>query len=202
MIGVARGGGVGTHACRLISTLAIEFTTEAFMDPQSIAGIRKSAEDSFASGLFCAESVISVIAKAQGVDPVPLQKTATAFCSGVARTSSTCGALTGAIMGVSLALGRTGPSDSVQPAYSATQRLLREFEDEFGSTNCQTLLGGCDLNTPEGQARFKDERLGRRCYGFTGAAAEMAARIIADTNAQPLAAPELLQRARPACAGG
>lgn len=148
------------------------------MQRESIAEIRKAAEDSFASGLFCAESVVAAIARAQGVDPVPLQKAATAFCSGVARTSGTCGALTGAIMGVSLALGRSGPSESVQPVYSATQRLIREFENEFGTANCQALLSGCDLNTLEGQAQFKEQRLGQRCHRFTGAAAEMAARII------------------------
>ena len=147
------------------------------MHPGAIPEIRKAAEDSFASGLFCAESVVAALAKAQGVDPAPLQKAATAFCSGVARTSSTCGA----IMGVSLALGRSGPNESVQPVYSATQRLIREFEHEFGSANCQALLSGCDLNTPEGQAQFKEQRLGQRCHRFTGAAAEMAARIIADS---------------------
>ena len=151
------------------------------MHPGAIPEIRKAAEDSFASGLFCAESVVAALAKAQGVDPAPLQKAATAFRSGVARTSSTCGALTGAIMGVSLALGRSGPTESVQPVYSATQRLIREFEHEFGSANCQALLSGCDLNTPEGQAQFKEQRLGQRCHHFTGAAAEMAARIIADS---------------------
>jgi C_GCAxxG_C_C family probable redox protein len=150
------------------------------IDPQSIPGIRKSAEDAFARGLFCAESVVAAIATAQGVDPVPLQKAATAFCSGVARTSGVCGALNGAIMGVSLALGRSNPGESVQPAYEAAQRLIREFAGEFGGTNCQTLLSGCDLNTPEGQARFKEQRLGQRCHRYTGAAAEMAARIIAD----------------------
>lgn len=152
------------------------------MDDRTIPDIRKSAEDLFASGLFCAESVVAVIAKAQGVDPAPLQKAATAFCSGVARTSSTCGALTGAIMGVSLALGRTRPAESVEPAYSATRQLIGEFERQFGSTNCQTLLGGCDLNTSEGQAQFRQQRLGQRCHRFTGAAAEMAARIVADSG--------------------
>jgi C_GCAxxG_C_C family probable redox protein len=152
------------------------------MHQESIPEIRKSAEDLFASGLFCAEAVVAAIGKAQGVDPAPLQKAATAFCSGMARTSSTCGALTGAVMGVSLALGRSGPKESVQPVYSATQRLIREFEHEFGSTNCQALLSGCDLNTLEGQAQFKEQRLGHRCHRFTGAAAEMAARIIADSD--------------------
>lgn len=152
-------------------------------DPEvatAIAATRREAEAAFASGLFCAESVIQSLAQARGLDPAPLCKAATVFCSGVARTSATCGALNGALMGVGLALGRSGPGESVEPAYAAARRLIREFEDAFGSGNCQALLSGCDLNTPEGQARFKAERLGVRCQRYTGAAAEMAARILAE----------------------
>jgi C_GCAxxG_C_C family probable redox protein len=93
----------------------------------------------------------------------------------------TCGALTGAMMGLSLAFGRADPRQSVQPAYAATQRLMREFEQAFGARDCHALLG-CDLNTPEGQAKFREDRLGERCAEYTGKAAEIAARIISETN--------------------
>ncbi len=70
------------------------------MESQFITDVRKSVEDSFASGWYCAESVVLALAKAQGVESGLLPKVATAFCSGMARTCGTCGALTGAIMGV------------------------------------------------------------------------------------------------------
>ena len=152
------------------------------METATIPEVRKSAEDLFASGLFCAESVVLAIAHAEGVESELLPKVATAFCSGMARTCGTCGALTGAIMGVSLALGRSTAKDSVQPSYTATQQLIKAFENEFGSRDCQALLGGCDLNTPEGQAMFKDQKLGQRCLQFTGKAAELAARAIVENN--------------------
>jgi C_GCAxxG_C_C family probable redox protein len=152
------------------------------METTAIPKVRKSAEESFASGLLCAESVVLAIAKAERVESELLPKVATAFCSGMARTCGTCGALTGAIMGVSLALGRSTAKDSVQPSYTATQQLIQAFENEFGSRDCQALLGGCDLNTPEGQAMFKDQKLGRRCLQFTGKAAELAARAIVENN--------------------
>jgi C_GCAxxG_C_C family probable redox protein len=152
------------------------------MDATSIPEVRKSAEESFASGLFCAESVVVAIAKAQGVDPEPLQKAATAFCSGMSRTCGTCGALTGAIMGVGLSLGRSTAESSVQPSYAATQQLIRSFEKEFGSRDCKDLLSGCDLNTAEGQAMFKEQKLGQRCLQFTGRAAEIAASVIVENN--------------------
>ena len=147
------------------------------MDSQFALNVRRSAEDSFASGLYCAESVVLAVAEALSLESDLLPKAATAFCSGMGRMCGTCGALTGAIMGVGLALGRAESSQSVQPSYTATQRLIREFEQEFGARDCQVLLGWA-LNTPEGQATFHESRLGERCAKYTGKAAEIAARII------------------------
>lgn len=152
------------------------------MEATAIPEVRKSAEESFASGLLCAESVVLAIAKAHGVESDVLPKVATAFCSGMSRSSGTCGALTGAIMGVGLALGRSTSKDSVQPSYTATQQLIQTFEQEFGSRGCKELLGGCDLNTTEGQAAFKEQKLIKRCSEFTGRAAEMAARVIVENK--------------------
>ena len=147
------------------------------MESRSVSNVRKSAEESFANGLYCAESVVLALAKAQGIESDLLPKAATAFCSGMSRTCGVCGALTGAIMGVSLALGRSDANASVQPSYDATARLIKEFEQEFGARDCQVLLD-CDLGSPEGQATFRESNLRERCVRYTGKAAEIAARII------------------------
>jgi C_GCAxxG_C_C family probable redox protein len=138
---------------------------------------RAGAEQRFSAGLYCAESVVLALAQTQGIESEHLPRLATGFCSGMARTCGTCGALTGAVLGVSLALGRDDEAGSVQPAYLATQRLVREFEQEFGARDCHALLG-CDLGTPEGQVIFRERKLGQRCLEFTGKAAEIAARVI------------------------
>lgn len=151
------------------------------MESQFVPSVRRSAEGSLASGLYCAESVVLAVAGELGVKSELLPRVATAFCSGMGRMCGACGALTGAVMAVSLALGRSEASESVEPSYAATQRLVREFEQEFGSRDCHVLLG-CDLNTPEGQAMFKERKLGVHCAEFTGKAAEMAARIIEETK--------------------
>lgn len=143
--------------------------------------IRQAAEDAFSSGLYCAESVLSVFAKAQGVESKLVPKLATAFCSGMARTCGPCGALTGAVMGVSLSLGRTATEQTVQASYAVTQELVRKFETEFGARNCDELLG-CDLATPEGQATFKENRLHERCKVYTGRAAEIAASLLSQAH--------------------
>lgn len=148
---------------------------------QSPTDVRRSAEEAFSAGLYCAESTLLTLAKAQGIESDLLPKIATGFCGGMARTCGTCGALTGAMMGIGLALGRSEPNGSVMEAYSATQRLIAEFEQAFGSRDCHALLD-CDLGTPEGQATFRNERLGERCSEFTGRAAEIAARILAEMS--------------------
>lgn len=148
------------------------------MKKPSVLDVRASAEESFSSGLYCAESVLTSLASAQGIESDLLPRIATAFCGGMSRTCGTCGALTGAMMGVSLALGRSKEGEPVQPAYDATQRLIREFEQEFGARDCHVLLG-CDLGTPEGQATFRENGLReQRCSKYTGKATEIAARII------------------------
>lgn len=150
---------------------------EPAIDSQFVSDVRQSAEKAFASGLYCAESVVLALARAQGVESDLLPKVATAFCSGMARTCGPCGALTGAIMGVSLALGRNRAGELVHNTYKATQEIIREFEQEFGARDCDELLG-CDLGTPEGQATFHENRLHERCALYTGKAAEIGASII------------------------
>lgn len=150
---------------------------EPTINAQFVSDARHSAEETFASGLYCAESVVIALARAQGIESKLLPKIATAFGSGMARTCGPCGALTGGIMGVSLALGRNRAGESVNNTYAATKELIHAFEQEFGARNCDELLG-CDLGTPEGQATFHENRLQERCALYTAKATEIAASII------------------------
>jgi len=99
----------------------------------------------------------------------------------MAQTCGTCGALTGAIMGMGLALGRRSPGDSVRLSYAATQRLVTEFEQEFGARDCHLLLGR-EHGTAAAQAMLHEQRLGARCAAYTGKAAEIAATILAEAH--------------------
>lgn len=149
------------------------------LQPAAMAGAE--AAQLFDSGLFCAESVLLALARRQGVDTGALGGIATGFCSGVGRTAGMCGAVSGAVMALGLAYGRTQPGDSVEPSYSAARRLVAGFEAEFGSINCAELLG-CHIGTAEGQQAFREQRLGVRCRAYTKRAAEMAAALIDDPH--------------------
>jgi C_GCAxxG_C_C family probable redox protein len=148
---------------------------------KSAKNVRHAAENSFTSGLYCAESVLLALAEAQGIKSNLLPRIATGFCSGMARSSGTCGAVTGAIMGIGLALGRSRAEETVNRAYAATQRFIQQFETEFGARDCHQLLG-CDLGTEEGQKTFRESGLRDRCTSFSGRAAELAQRIIEEAR--------------------
>lgn len=147
------------------------------MPSHLVSSIRQAAEDKYASGLLCAESVVSALASAQGISSEFMPMIATGFCSGIARTGGPCGALTGAVMGIGLDSGRNSSGESVQPTCAAKQRLVSQFEEEFGAKDCFELLG-CDLSTPEGQTAFKEGNLNKLCAKFVGRATEIAAEII------------------------
>ncbi|HWQ46433.1 MAG TPA: C-GCAxxG-C-C family protein [Longilinea sp.] len=153
------------------------------MDSSKVSTVRKEAEDLFNHGRCCAESVLLALANAQGINSDLIPKIATGFCGGMARTGCQCGAISGAMMGIDLVLGRAQPDTSNQDCYEAIQRLIREFEAEFGSRYCYELLG-CDLNTPEGHAAYQARGLKVQCTVYTGKAAEIAAQIITESSTQ------------------
>jgi C_GCAxxG_C_C family probable redox protein len=143
--------------------------------------IKASAEGHFKNGLMCAESVVVALTKAHGIESELLPKAATAFCGGMSRTCGTCGALTGAVMGISAILGREAAGESYDAPFLAAGTVIKKFEAEFGTRNCNELLG-CDLGTAEGQNIFKENRLYERCLNYTGRAAELAEEILKETN--------------------
>lgn len=135
------------------------------------------AEDYFAEGFYCAESAVLALAKSHGIESPLLPKLVSGLCSGMARTGGPCGALTGAVLGLGLVHGRDHAQQSVQPVYQATQRLIQQFEHEFGAKDCSVLLG-CDLGSQEGQDFFRQNQLQQKCCAaFVARAAELASCI-------------------------
>jgi len=131
----------------------------------------------FRSGFFCAESVLQAIAESQGIQSDLIPRIATGFCSGISRTGGMCGAVSGGIMGIGLVAGRDSPAESLEPAYTLSQKLIGAFEKQYGSVNCRQLIG-CDLNTEEGQRYFMENNLMERCLQCAADATSMAVSLI------------------------
>ncbi|MEE8592614.1 MAG: C-GCAxxG-C-C family protein [Candidatus Bipolaricaulota bacterium] len=127
----------------------------------------------FDSGFYCAESVLQAIAEARDVGCKLIPQIATGFCSGVARSCGMCGAVSGAILAIGLAMGRTSADESIDDVYKVVRIVLDGFESEFGSSNCHSLLG-CDLGTEEGQRFFHERRLHTTCRSYVARATALA----------------------------
>lgn len=96
---------------------------------------------------------------------------ATGFCSGIARTGGMCGAVSGGVMAIGLTLGRSSPSDVLDPCYHAVRAFLERFSIRFEALSCLELTG-VQLGTPEGQAAFKEKKQIERCTEYVGEAAQ------------------------------
>jgi len=117
------------------------------------------------------------VAESKNIQSELIPKIASGFCGGIARTSGICGAVSGAIMAISIFCGRDLPDESLDKSYTPVQKLIETFENKFGSTNCRELTG-CDLWTDEGRKRYLEADMLERCRGYTGEATKMAMSII------------------------
>lgn len=144
--------------------------------------LKDIAEASHRNGFSCSQSVFSALAQRWNIDPELALRVAAGFGGGIARSARTCGCVTGAIMAIGLAQSSVAPEvnrSEKEKTYEAGQRFMRAFEKRNGSTVCAELLG-CDISTPEGLAKARQEGLFEsRCTGFVRDAVEIVQDMLA-----------------------
>lgn len=132
------------------------------------------AIERFSSGFNCSQAVLSVFAK----DLALSEETAFSIASGFgcgARNSQLCGAVTGTIMILGLKYYDTKqePAKAKQPVYEKVIQFTDKFKAKNSSIVCKELLG-FDVNTPEGDKKFKDEDLHNKiCCGLVDDAVQI-----------------------------
>jgi len=125
--------------------------------------------------------VLLSVAESKNIHSEIIPKISTGFCGGVARTCGLCGAVSGAIMAISLFSGRSVPGEPIDKSYVPVQKMVAMFQGQFGSTNCRELTG-IDLGTEEGRKTFHAANMLERCRGYTEEATKMAMSIIEDSK--------------------
>lgn len=118
----------------------------------------------FGSGFNCAESVLMVLCDRLGrlerryASIVPC--VATGFGGGIGRSGSTCGALSGVILTVGLAVkhDRAVDLEKKYRVYDLVSKTVTNFEKKFGSSFCRDLTG-CNLRDKEERLRFRSQRI-------------------------------------------
>jgi C_GCAxxG_C_C family probable redox protein len=141
--------------------------------------VSQRSQELFGSGYYCAESVLLALAEFKGIQSDLIPKIASGFCSGISCTGGMCGAISGAIMGISLVTGRSSPAGSIESSYALTRQLIDRFEKQHGSINCRQLTG-CDLATEAGQRAFEENHLMDQCQQYVGDAASIMMSLITD----------------------
>ena len=133
----------------------------------------------FDSGLFCAESVLQAIAEHFHIKSELIPRIATGFCSGLARTKGTCGAVSGAILAINLLTGRDTSDQSVERNYVHIKNFLMKFRDKYKTICCPELIP-CDISTTEGLERFNALNLIETCKQIVEDTTAMVLEEIAD----------------------
>jgi len=133
----------------------------------------------------CAQSVLWAVAETCGLEcPACIPAVALAMGGGIGHTGRACGALTGAVMALGLAVDRAvggSISDRKDEANRLTDALVHRFADEFGSTDCVALLGFSWSEADAVERWYRQRR--RKCDRYVRWAAAEAARVIDDLRA-------------------
>ncbi len=92
-------------------------------------------------GFNCAESVLYGVAQTLGLPANDaVLRAATPFGGGIGRAGCVCGALSGGVMALGLAFGRTTPDvEQRKCAYAHAERLWRRFVERTGGEDCRDI---------------------------------------------------------------
>ncbi|MFH0755698.1 MAG: C-GCAxxG-C-C family protein [Bacteroidota bacterium] len=114
----------------------------------------------FLSGHNCAQSVLLAFAGDLKFSKELALKMSAGFGGGMGKMQQTCGAVTGAIMVLGLLKGEhVNNNDELKSeTYGSVKELSEKFMASFKTTSCSELTG-CDLNSPGGAQKFKEERI-------------------------------------------
>ncbi len=131
----------------------------------------------FKQGLSCSQAILAAYGSKLGLIPELAIKMASPFGGGIGRRGETCGAVTGALMVLGL-LHDIKDSGANARSISLAREFMDRFQSRNGSVICRDLLQ-CDLNTPEGLAKNREQRLSAKlCSKFVQDAGEIVEEMI------------------------
>ena len=134
----------------------------------------------FAAGFHCANCSLCPWAEALGYDEEELLRVSGAFGGGMFR-GETCGAVTGSLMAIGLALGGSDP-EKLDLVVEKTGAFQRAFEQRFGSTICQKLIGYNNGDPVEHQKAVESGILMDLCPELVCGAVEILNGILAEES--------------------
>jgi len=135
---------------------------------------------SFRSGFTCSSAVFSAFSEELGLDDKTAKKIGCGFGAGISRTGNICGAVSGAIMVISLKYGKAEQGDDA--ATEKTRALTRQFMQEFTvknvSVNCTELLGYNLSNADEYEKAREKKLFMTKCPEYVRDAAAILEKLV------------------------
>ncbi|MBE9502067.1 MAG: C_GCAxxG_C_C family protein [Dehalococcoidia bacterium] len=130
----------------------------------------------------CSQSVLLPLQELLGLEHELTFKAASALCSGVG-ASKTCGALLAGVMVLGMKHGRAQIQEglgSLVKGLELAQKLVRKFEQQFGTTSCYE-ISGIDWTDEKAVMEFlnSQERI-EKCAQVVGKTAEMVAELLSE----------------------
>jgi C_GCAxxG_C_C family probable redox protein len=145
--------------------------------------VEERAKGYFNSGYNCAESVLLAVCRESGYSESGIIKfiprMATGFGGGIARNGGLCGALSGGLMALGLALGRDDGQQSRDPCYPAADQFYNEFLENFGHSSCRELTG-LDMKNEQDRNKYTDAVHVERCNPIVAWSARRVMEIISE----------------------
>ncbi len=146
------------------------------------------AEQRFRSGHNCAQSTLWTVAEAMGIScPECIPGVALAMGGGIGHTGQACGALTGGVMAIGLAVDRfteESQQGKKDRANGLAARFVDAFVEGFGTPDCAQVLG-FSWREPDALERFRrEDAMGHKCAPCVRWAVAEAHRLARDVKAE------------------
>jgi C_GCAxxG_C_C family probable redox protein len=139
--------------------------------------VRQRAENLYGNHkLCCSESLLLVVNHGfnGGLTSEQAAQLGSGFCGGMGEAGCTCGALSGAIMGLGLLAGPHTKGGMSKKNFRQLARTMHDrFHEKFSSTCCRVLIQPFDKDK-KGRSKF--------CANLTGTTAAMVAELLLETK--------------------
>jgi C_GCAxxG_C_C family probable redox protein len=103
----------------------------------------EKALECFSNGFNCSQAVFASYCEQNGIEKEIAYKIGCGFGAGMSYCNETCGAVTGAIMLLSLKFGKykIDDNESKENTYKKVNQYIDDFTEKHGSVKCTELLG-------------------------------------------------------------
>ncbi len=108
------------------------------------------------AGYCCAQIMVKMALDAEGQENEDLLRAINGLCMGIGSTQKTCGVLNGGIAVLGLYAGKGTDTEYPKQEFSGmVDEFAGWFENEFGSTQCQDIIGVCTVTDFQSHQEYR-----------------------------------------------